>query len=267
MVDKYTLKFTGERMVPEHSGIPTFWAHIYRYRFALPFVKNKRVLDIACGEGYGTSSLQLAGAKNTIGIDISFMACKFAYQKYRETNIVGSGEEIPLSDNSVDLLISFETIEHLNRPLQFLKETKRVLSEKGILIISSPNKDVYDLNCNNEYHLNEFTKNEFIKSLRRYYISLKLFGQVPIVDHIFRRNSICARKIPKSDLPGIWRLEKIRKKIIPEVFNDPEDKRNDANLTILEKDNLYSKILNPYIVRPVFNISENYLYYIAVVDK
>ena len=121
MVDNNTLKFTGERMVPESSAVHTFWAHIYRYRLALAFVKNKRVLDIACGEGYGTSSLRLAGAKKTIGIDISFAACKFAYQKYGETIIVGSGEEIPLSDNSVDLLISFETIEHLNRPLKFFK--------------------------------------------------------------------------------------------------------------------------------------------------
>jgi O-antigen biosynthesis protein len=62
---------SGERMVPERSGGLTFWEHVYRYAFASDFVKGKYVLDIACGEGYGSAVLLKAGAEKVIGIDIS----------------------------------------------------------------------------------------------------------------------------------------------------------------------------------------------------
>ena len=55
------LPYTGERMVPEASESNTYWEHIYRYRFATRFAKNKRVLDVACGEGYGSAALLKPG--------------------------------------------------------------------------------------------------------------------------------------------------------------------------------------------------------------
>src|SRR4051794_1612507 len=58
------MEHTGERMVPESSDSNTFWEHIDRYRFASRWVKSKRVLDIASGEGYGTRGLLEAGAKH-----------------------------------------------------------------------------------------------------------------------------------------------------------------------------------------------------------
>src|ERR1700722_8417852 len=112
----------GERMVPESADTLTFWEHIYRYGFALHYVPGKRVLDIACGEGYGAASLQKAGAAQVIGVDVSESACSHARGKYGIDARVGSAEKIPLPDKSVDVVVSFETIEHVRDPGRFLDE-------------------------------------------------------------------------------------------------------------------------------------------------
>jgi 2-polyprenyl-3-methyl-5-hydroxy-6-metoxy-1,4-benzoquinol methylase len=134
---------SGERMVPELSGGLTFWEHVYRYAFASDFVKGKNVLDIACGEGYGSAVLLRAAAKNVIGIDISESACLHTRQRYGIDARVGSAENIPLPNNSVDIIVSFETVEHVPNPGRFLDECARVLVASGILVISTPNKEVY----------------------------------------------------------------------------------------------------------------------------
>src|SRR5687767_6601798 len=93
---------TGERMLPETTSAVTFWEHIYRYRFAARFVRGRRVLDIACGEGYGAAALLRAGAASVIGVDISEEACEHARQKYGIDARPGSAEQIPLPSQAVD---------------------------------------------------------------------------------------------------------------------------------------------------------------------
>ena len=95
----------GERMVPEVADQSTFWEHVYRYAFASRFVAGKRVLDIACGEGYGAAALQKAGAASVVGVDASDLACSHARSKYGLDARAGSAEQIPLPDNSVDVVI------------------------------------------------------------------------------------------------------------------------------------------------------------------
>src|ERR1017187_3861818 len=90
------MEYTDERMIPEYSDTQTFWDHIHRYRFASKWVKGKRVLDIASGEGYGTFGLLSAGAKSVIGVDIDEEACAHAARKYGIDARVGSAEDIPL---------------------------------------------------------------------------------------------------------------------------------------------------------------------------
>ncbi len=137
------MEHTGERMVPEISDPCTFWEHIDRYRFASRWVQNKRVLDIAAGEGYGTRGLLEAGAKHVIGIDIDAEVCEHASKRYGLEVHQGNAEHIPVDDNSVDVVVSFETIEHVPNAERFIQEIFRVLVPGGTVIISTPETDLY----------------------------------------------------------------------------------------------------------------------------
>ena len=114
--DTPALTWTGERYVPEIAGEIRL-EHVHRYLIARELVPGKRVLDIACGEGYGSAILSAAAAHVT-GVDISPEAVAHASSKYARSNLVfclGSCEAIPLEDHSVDVVVSFETIEHIER--------------------------------------------------------------------------------------------------------------------------------------------------------
>lgn len=175
------MEHTGERLVPESSDPTIFWEHIYRYRFAMQFVPGKNVLDIASGEGYGTAALKQGGALSVIGVDISEEACAYARQKYGVDVRQGSAESIPLTDNSIDVIVSFETIEHVTSPSKFLDECARVLRPGGTLIISTPNKDVYATEAQHEnpFHCSELTESEFISLLKARFSRFTLFTQRP----------------------------------------------------------------------------------------
>ena len=170
---------TGERMVPESAHIGTFWEHVYRYRFARQFVNGKRVLDIASGEGYGLAALVASGAREGVGVDISEQACQHARSKYGLDVHVGSAEAIPLPDASVDVITSFETIEHVPSPQAFLAECQRVLRPGGRLVISTPINETYGTQNPNEYHVSEMTEAESVDLIGKYFMDLRLWAQRP----------------------------------------------------------------------------------------
>jgi ubiquinone/menaquinone biosynthesis C-methylase UbiE len=166
------MKYTGERLV---STIKEYWAieHVHRYALCFSYIKNKTVLDIACGDGYG-SNLMASLAEKVFGVDISEEAVKHAQQKYKASNIEfkqGSASKIPLLDNSVDVAVSFETIEHHELHKEMLEELKRVLKPDGILLISCPDKLNYsDIpKYNNPFHVKELYKTEFNELISSYF--------------------------------------------------------------------------------------------------
>ena len=117
------MEFTGERFVPQCQG-EIAAEHYHRYFFASGFVAGKRVLDIASGEGYGTHILAQSAAHVT-GVDISPEAVANATQKYAGDRIAflqGSAATIPLPDAAVDVVVSFETLEHLSEQEDMLSE-------------------------------------------------------------------------------------------------------------------------------------------------
>jgi SAM-dependent methyltransferase len=172
------MEYTGERMVPDKADVKTFWEHIYRYRFATKFARGKVVLDIACGEGYGSAALKRAGAAKVIGVDLSEEACAHVRSKYDIETRVGDAEAIPLDDSSVDLVVSFETIEHVGKPARFLDEIKRVLRPNGIVVISTPNRDPYHRDTpNNPYHCSELALREFAELCNARFKCLSYFYQ------------------------------------------------------------------------------------------
>lgn len=174
---------TGERFVPEQSDPLCISEHMQRYKAVLEFVKGKVVLDAACGEGYGSNLLASTAAAVT-GVDISEEAIYNAQSKYQRENlsyIRGSIEKLPLPDASVDVVISFETIEHVTEELQeaFLREIKRVLKPNGLSIISTPEKLYYtDIpDSPNEFHVKEFYEEEFLGFLQGYFKHVDFYFQ------------------------------------------------------------------------------------------
>lgn len=166
------MTWTGERMVTDLAHNLGAIEHLHRYAVAQSLVTDLDVLDIASGEGYG-SALLAKRAKSVTGVDISSEAVQFAGQKYRSANLcykVGRAEVIPLEDNSVDAVISFETLEHHEFHDEMLVEVKRVLRAKGFLMISTPDKSIYQRkDPNNEFHVKELTTNEFDELMSRHF--------------------------------------------------------------------------------------------------
>lgn len=163
MTSDSTLTFTGERFLPEVRGT-IFYEHWHRYAAATSLVAGKRVLDAACGEGYGSRFLAQAAASVT-GVDLSPAAVAHASQRYVRDNLrflAGSVTALPLADASIDAVVSFETIEHLEGQAEMLAEFRRVLAPDGVLVISSPNRLVYNEAGGeaNHYHVRELDRDE-----------------------------------------------------------------------------------------------------------
>lgn len=102
-------------------------------------LKNKKVLDVGCGTGYLGEELETRGAEVT-GIDISKVALKKAHEVLSFTKVVDLNEDkIPFKDKTFDLIVVSEVIEHLFKPVIILEELRRILRDKGQLIITTPN--------------------------------------------------------------------------------------------------------------------------------
>lgn len=178
------MEFTGERFLPDLVIPEISYEHWNRYLFACQFVKNKVVLDVACGEGYG-SFLLSSTAKKVFGVDISQEAIDSAKGKYVNDNLeflLGSAAQLPLSKNNfLDVIISYETIEHISEKdqISFLGEIKRTLKKDGIFIVSTPNKKLYSdvPNYQNEFHVKEFYFEDFKKILESYFKHVDILGQ------------------------------------------------------------------------------------------
>lgn len=175
-----SLPMTGERFIPGMPGTIEV-EHMHRYALAIPLAKGKCVLDVASGEGYG-SHLLAASAESVIGVDISLEAIEHAKLRYSAGNLEyrqGSCTALPLVDNSVDLVVSFETIEHHDQHQEMLDEIARVLRPNGLLLISSPNKKTYsDIpGTNNQFHVKELYLNEFMSLLNQNFSHIAVYGQ------------------------------------------------------------------------------------------
>jgi GT2 family glycosyltransferase/ubiquinone/menaquinone biosynthesis C-methylase UbiE/glycosyltransferase involved in cell wall biosynthesis/uncharacterized coiled-coil protein SlyX len=172
--------FTGERYIPTEQGRIRL-EHYHRYAIVIDIVKEKDVLDVACGEGYG-SFIMADVARSVVGVDISDEAVQHASRTYKKANLAfrqGSVVALDFPDASFDVVVSFETIEHLSEQAQMLAEIRRVLRPDGVLVISSPNRPIYSEESgeHNEFHVKELDFNEFDELLRTQFQTIQYFGQ------------------------------------------------------------------------------------------
>jgi 2-polyprenyl-3-methyl-5-hydroxy-6-metoxy-1,4-benzoquinol methylase len=161
------LEFTGERIVPGHVTDHLFAEHENRYVFAARFVAASNVLDVACGTGIGTEFLFRSGAASCTGMDIDPIAVQHAISAYDQCKFIAcDATKMPVQDGSFDVIVSFETIEHLPDPVKFLKECSRVLRPGGTLVCSTPNLKVSQWGPPNPFHVREYTTDEFTDLLK-----------------------------------------------------------------------------------------------------
>jgi|LGOV01.1.fsa_nt_gb ubiquinone/menaquinone biosynthesis C-methylase UbiE len=200
----------GDRFYTQHTKI--ILNHIDKFGVG-------KILDVGCGDGYITS-LIFKKFEDVVGIDISKKAINFAREKNQGAKfVVGTCTNIPFSDESFDIIVASEVIEHVsyNDGKVFLKEARRVLTPKGKIIISTPNlSNLYrrylgKLNKNSE-HLKEYTKDELIRLLSAHFrilyinsgvslpISLPFIGAIPIISRFMGipwcQNYIVGEKMP-----------------------------------------------------------------------
>lgn len=166
----------NERVVPGVSANFLFQEALARYQFALKYVrKGDKVLDVACGTGYGSSLLAQKG--KVVGIDINRDAIKYAKRKYRRVSfLVADAQKLPFKDGEFDLAVSFEFIEHIKKPEKLLHEVKRVLKRKGTFILSTPNKKFPKI-VESPYHEKEYTYQELKKLLEEHFKKVTLYGE------------------------------------------------------------------------------------------
>jgi ubiquinone/menaquinone biosynthesis C-methylase UbiE len=176
------LAFTGERFVP---GVPgEIWIeHWHRYHFAARWAAGLRVLDVACGEGYGTALLARFASQVT-GVDLSAQAIAHARRSYAAANaafVEASCTDIPLEDASIDLAVSFETVEHIEPQERFLDELARIVAPEGVLLMSCPNKLEYSdkRQYANEFHVKELYRDELAHLVLSRFPHARWFTQRP----------------------------------------------------------------------------------------
>lgn len=171
-------QLSGERFVPARMGGGVIEAeHFARYRFAMQWVAGKRVLDAGCGVGWGSQLLRTEGdADCVVGVDNFPAAIAYAQTYYAgPVFAVGDLVALPVLDNSFDVVVCFEALEHVQAHAQLMAEVRRVLRPDGILLISSPNPDVYP--SGNPYHVHEARPGELVRSVSAEFPHVKLFAQ------------------------------------------------------------------------------------------
>jgi 2-polyprenyl-3-methyl-5-hydroxy-6-metoxy-1,4-benzoquinol methylase len=205
----HILSFTGERYTPETLG-NIYLEHMHRYLLVSDLVAGKDVLDIASGEGFGSYAMSRF-ARSVTGVDIDLTSVEHALRRYKKPNLdfrSGSCSDIPLDNNSVDVVVSFETIEHHDQHDQMMQEVSRVLRPGGIFIISSPEKHEYtDVpGTRNPFHIKELYRDEFQALMRAHFRNVAFYGQrVVFGSAIFlegapsHMKTTDARKLEESD--------------------------------------------------------------------
>ena len=164
------MELTGERTAP---GIwhENYWfrRHEVAYLFAAPLAAGQEVLEAGCGEGYGAQTLLDAGAARVIGLDYDAESAAHVRVAYPAVPVVrGNLVALPLPDRCVDLVVTYQVVEHLWDAPAYLAECARALRDEGRLLLSTPNRPVFSPGLGrgekplNPFHSQEYDAEELV---------------------------------------------------------------------------------------------------------
>jgi ubiquinone/menaquinone biosynthesis C-methylase UbiE len=197
-----SLEEIPERLVPEEaSGQLVEAEHMARYRWASRFCSGRRVLDAGCGAGYGAEMIAQAGAIEVVGVDVSEVALELARSTVGAGVTLEQGDVAALDfdDDSFDIVVCFEVIEHVDDRDRVLDELARVLRPDGLLLISSPNRDRYV--PGNPHHRHEYVRDELQAALDARFPSARIISQ-----HVMIASVISWAAAPLFEDPEVERM-------------------------------------------------------------
>ena len=175
-----------ERLTGNNVPIWVRNEHLVRYRYAATRAHGKTVIDCACGDGRASRMMAEAGAAHVYGFDLSAEAIDYARRLNNLASTqfeIADGSALPLEDESADLFVSLETIEHVDAVDMFLGEVVRVLRSDGEFVCSTPNRIVYSPGHTlesrpwNRFHVREYSREELNQLLGSYFEEVRLLGQ------------------------------------------------------------------------------------------
>ena len=175
------LHLTGERTLPD---VPeeNYWyrRHLAVYEWIARRVRDLRVVDMACGEGYGSDVLARSGARSVIGVDANPEAHEHARLCYVRDNLRFARDMVERFDAPCDALVFLQTIEHVQDPAALLRRFRRMLAPGGAAYVSTPN--VLTLappgaeRSGNPWHVYEYRPQEFAALCRAQFPRVELHG-------------------------------------------------------------------------------------------
>lgn len=221
----YTAERTNEKSVSDN---PIYQRHLFAYQHAVPHISGD-VLEIGVGEGYGSKTLA-PNAKTYTGID--------KFKALNQENLQGIKfiqMNVPpfsgVADNSFDVIVTFQVIEHIDNDDLFVKEIQRILKPGGKLIMTTPN--IKMSLTRNPYHTREYTHQQLGALTGKYFSKtevLGIFGDKTAMDY-FEINKAGVRKFTRFD---IFNLQYILPRRILQI---PYDIANRMNRLSLQKEN------------------------------
>lgn len=171
------IEYTGERVIPDLMKVDNslLLEHIARYQFSSYFL-NGRVLDIACGSGYGSHMLAKIGKRRMeqlVSIDCDPNTVAYARKRYNHPLVEYRCEDavdplLPHRLGTFDVIVSFETIEHIEEEEQFLSNVYQMLKPGGTLVLSTPFGKGRGKPCGSPFHIHQLTVDEFKQLFTNY---------------------------------------------------------------------------------------------------
>ena len=251
-----------ERLVPGTLAWDLYQVeHKQRYQWALEYCQDKRVLDVACGTGYGSVILAQRGAAQVVGVDISIEAVASNGKRPPRLMLANSDAcNLPFGDGTFDVVVSFETVEHLASPELLLAEISRVLKPGGLCICSSPNRDFLPSSGPKEpnpFHLSEMSFAEFNQLFGKYFEISGRFSQTH--SEGYRRHLEMLRELNQRLRPiRFSRLLRMEAKIRELLGRSPLDSQDSLSPV------LGRAVPGDYVIEPLHEASSDLLTFIFV---
>jgi len=217
-------RFSLQRFTPAWI----LYSHLARYKFVSEYVAGKVVLDCACGGAIGAEMFSASGASVVYAIDLSktsIQQAKHLHQNAGIKFIAGDDTNIPLPDKHLDIYVSLETIEHIDRDINYLREAVRLTKPDGLYICSTPNRTITNPGKTlegrpwNPFHVREYCQKEFIDLLSCYWEDVQTFGQSPKPNSLVQSMEFLGRYSPGYIPAHIYRMLKLPRL----VFDSPNN--------------------------------------------